>query len=302
MLKFKYENCFEPISVLEKEIFAIFCSLLFIYLLVFLVLWWIYSSLSIFKSDYPIIQNKAIHFFNDLDLWLKNQGIEGYKLIRPKINEILLKGSELIGLTLMTLSGIAGSLILATLYSFLMLIYRKNIYQAFELVLGEERKENTSSFFYSLSETLSGYILGVIKVQAIVFFIFWFLLSVSGLPHSLFFAFLAAFFNIIPYLGIFSVALIVSLYSFLMFENWSYSLWIIIIFWFIHVLEANIITPKLLGKIMNLNPLAALFFIILGGHLWGFSGMILALPVTATLRIILEHSKSLNAWALFLKG
>ncbi len=284
------------------ETLAISLALFFIYLIIFLVSWWTYSSLSVFQNDYPVIQNKATTFFNELDLWLKNKGIEGYELIKPKINEFLLKGSEWIGSILITLSSIAGNLILATIYAFLMLIYRKNIYIAFVSVLGENQKENTQSFFKKLSEILSGYILGVIQVQLIVFFILWILLGISGVSHSLFFAFLSAFLNIIPYLGIFSMGFLVSLYSVLMYGNWGFMIWVFTIFWFTHALESNFITPKLMGKIMNLNPLATIIFIILGGHLWGFAGMVLALPITATLRIILEHSRSLNAWALFLKG
>ncbi len=284
------------------EILAIILSLMSIYVLIFLISWWTYSSLSIFQTDYPIIQNKAITFFNEMDNWLKAEGIEGYDIVRSKLNEILIKGSEIIGSALVMLSSLAGNLILATIYSFLMLMYRKNIYIAFEAVLGEHQKENTSSFFGKLSTTLSGYILGVIQVQILVFCILWFLLGISGIGHSLFFAFLGAFLNIIPYLGIFSVGLAVSLYSVLMYGSWGFMVWAFIIFWITHVIEANFITPKIMGKIMNLNPLATIFFIILAGNLWGFSGMILALPITATLRIILEHSRSLNPWALFLKG
>lgn len=284
------------------ETVAIAFSLFFIYLMFFFVSWWIYNSLSIFQNDYPVIQNKAIIFFNEIDLRLKQEGIEGYEIIQSKINEILLKGSEFLGAILIILSGLAGNLILTTIYAFLILIYRKNIYLAFEAVLGEDHKERTQSFFQTLSKTLSGYIMGLIKVQMIVFFILWIFLAISGLDHSIFFAFLGAFLNVIPYLGIFSVGLIVSLYSILMYGSWSFMLWVFIIFWLCHALEANWITPKLMGKIMNLNPLATVLFIILGGHLWGFAGMILALPITATLRIILEHSRSLNAWALFLRG
>lgn len=284
------------------EVIAIVLCLLSIYLFIFLISWWIYNSLSIFQNDYPIIQNKAILFFNELDHRLKNEGIEAYKLIKPKVNEILIKGSEFIGYALITISGLAGNLILATIYAFLMLIYRQNIYQAFEAVMGENQKQNTQSFFKKLSQTLSGFITGILQVQIIVFLILWILLGISGVHHSLFFAFLGAFFNIVPYLGIFSVGILVSLYSILMYGSWGFMIWVFIIFWLTHALEANFITPKIMGKIMNLNPLATIIFIILGGHLWGLAGMILALPLTATLRILLEHSRSLNAWALFLKG
>jgi len=282
------------------ETLSITVSLLSIYLLIFLVSWWIYSSLSMFQSDYPVIQTKATHYLNKTDTFLKSNGMN-IDILQPKINEILLKGSEIIGSVLLSISGLAGKLVLATIYSFLMLVYRKNVYQAFEAILGEDRKENTSSFFSNLSETLSGYITGLLQVQFFVFIGLWILLAISGVTHSLFFAFLGAILNIIPYIGIFSVGILVSLYSLLMTGSWGFMVWVLIIFWIIHVLEANFITPKLMGKIMNLNPLATIIFIILGGHLWGFSGMILAIPVTATLRIILEHSTSLKAWALFLK-
>jgi hypothetical protein len=237
--------------------------------------------LTIFQNDYPILQTKAIQFLKDFDLWLHNYRFD-FDIFIPKMNEILLKGSEIIAITLLTVSGLAGNLILATVYAFLMLLYRRNI-------------------FKDLSETLSGYLMGLIKVQCIVFVIIWVLLTISGVPHSLFFALITAILNIIPYIGIFSVGITVALFSLLMFGSWGLMIWVFVIFWLTHVLEANWITPKIMGKIMNLNPLATILFIILGSHLWGFWGMILAIPMTATIRIILEHSRSLKKWALFLK-
>jgi predicted PurR-regulated permease PerM len=282
------------------ETLAILFCLVIVYALFFFFSWWLYQSLTIFQNDYPILQTKAIQFLKDFDLWLHNYRFD-FDIFIPKMNEILLKGSEIIGITLLTVSGLAGNLILATVYAFLMLLYRRNMYLAFESILGENRKENTYSFFKDLSETLSGYLMGLIKVQCIVFVIIWVLLTISGVPHSLFFALITAILNVIPYIGIFSVGITVALFSLLMFGSWGLMIWVFVIFWLTHVLEANWITPKIMGKIMNLNPLATILFIILGSHLWGFWGMILAIPMTATIRIILEHSRSLKKWALFLK-
>ena len=50
------------------------------------------------------------------------------------------------------------------------------------------------------------------------------------------------------------------------------------------------INPFVMGKITNLHPLVVLFAVLAGGHIWGTLGLILAVPIAATIRIFLEFS------------
>jgi predicted PurR-regulated permease PerM len=75
---------------------------------------------------------------------------------------------------------------------------------------------------------------------------------------------------------------------------------VVAIFAVVQYLEANIIFPKVVGQQLNLNTLAALMGILIGGLLWGVSGMVLVLPILGILRIISEEIPGLEALRIWL--
>jgi predicted PurR-regulated permease PerM len=57
------------------------------------------------------------------------------------------------------------------------------------------------------------------------------------------------------------------------------------------LIESNIITPKLVGERIGLHPVIVIFALLAGGQLFGFAGVLLALPVAATIAVGLRHIK-----------
>ncbi|MDO8549517.1 MAG: AI-2E family transporter, partial [Ignavibacteria bacterium] len=62
----------------------------------------------------------------------------------------------------------------------------------------------------------------------------------------------------------------------------------------IQTLFFNVIEPMVIGKRLNLNPLLILIALLIWGYLWGIIGMLLAIPLTAIVKIIISNSKSKN--------
>src|SRR6185312_9322340 len=71
-------------------------------------------------------------------------------------------------------------------------------------------------------------------------------------------------------------------------DSYWYAVGVMGVFLFVHILEGNVITPYVVGSKVSINPLAAVFSLLLFGKLWGLSGLILALPVTAICKIIFD--------------
>jgi len=65
-------------------------------------------------------------------------------------------------------------------------------------------------------------------------------------------------------------------------------------------IDNNFILPKLVASKVRINALISVIVVIVGGSLWGIPGMFLSIPVTAILKVILDHSKSLKPWGKFL--
>ncbi|MDX1381061.1 MAG: AI-2E family transporter, partial [Xanthomonadales bacterium] len=99
----------------------------------------------------------------------------------------------------------------------------------------------------------------------------------------------AGLLSIIPYLGTFvglAAALIAALVQ---FGDWLHVLLVFVVFGAGQTLEGMVLTPKLVGDRVGLHPVAVIFAVMAGGQLFGFLGLLLALPVAAALMVLLRH-------------
>ena len=68
----------------------------------------------------------------------------------------------------------------------------------------------------------------------------------------------------------------------------------------LHIFAINVLYPKLIGKRLQLNPLAVTIALLIWGWLWGAVGLILAVPLTAALKIIFDNVESLRPYGAWL--
>ena len=66
------------------------------------------------------------------------------------------------------------------------------------------------------------------------------------------------------------------------------------------MLENNLITPYIVGRQVQLNPLAVILIIILGGMIWGVSGMLLFIPLLGGIKLIFDETEGLQAYGYLL--
>jgi len=69
---------------------------------------------------------------------------------------------------------------------------------------------------------------------------------------------------------------------------------------FLHLFSLNVLYPTLIGKRLQLNPLAVTLGLLIWGWLWGAMGLILAIPLTAAMKIIFDHVESLKPYGAWL--
>ena len=68
----------------------------------------------------------------------------------------------------------------------------------------------------------------------------------------------------------------------------------------LHMFSVNVLFPKFVGKRLQLNPLAVTIALLLWGWLWGAMGLLLAIPITAGMKIIFDNVESLRAYGAWL--
>ena len=128
----------------------------------------------------------------------------------------------------------------------------------------------------------------MISLGAIYSIGLWFI----GLDFALLIGMLAGLASIVPYLG-FIVGIIVALIAaFFQFHDWHYLLYVLLVFSVGQVAESTFLTPKFVGDKIGLHPVAVIFAVIAGGHLFGFVGVLLALPVAAVLMVLMRFARA----------
>jgi predicted PurR-regulated permease PerM len=114
-----------------------------------------------------------------------------------------------------------------------------------------------------------------------------------GLPYFYFLGFISGFLSLMPYLGIL-LAMIPPLAAGMGVLNDTRLLIVAATVLGLHLLAMNVLYPKILGKRLQLNPLVVTISLLIWGFIWGAMGLILAVPIMATIKIICDHVTSLR--------
>jgi predicted PurR-regulated permease PerM len=185
------------------------------------------------------------------------------------------------------------SFFLCIIYVFLFLLYRSSFNSFMLLQAGPDNRKKVSDLLEKIQSLVQRYIYGMLSVILILGILNSTGLWIIGIRHPLFWGFLAAALAIIPYIGTFVGGLLPFLFALATTGEIWQPIAVVVLFGVVQALEGNFITPNVVGSAVNVNPLAAIIALLLGGKIWGISGMVLALPAIAVLKEIL---KQFDAW------
>ncbi len=189
---------------------------------------------------------------------------------------------------------------LLPIYSFLFLLYRSSFKQFLLIQFSEEKRLAISRILGEILRLAQNYIYGLLIVVFILGLLNSSGLWLIGLPYPLFWGFLAALLTIIPYIGTFIGGTLPFLYALLHFATLWQPMAVVAVFLVIQQLEGNLITPKVVGSSVKINPLVAIISLFVFGTIWGVAGLILALPMVGIIRLIMSHIEPLKPFAMLL--
>jgi predicted PurR-regulated permease PerM len=148
-------------------------------------------------------------------------------------------------------------------------------------------KENIVHLLATIDEKVGAYIRGTLMKCVFVGLLTWLGLSLLGMPFALMLGILAGTLNIILYVGPVAATIPALLLS-IMPGTPNFFI-ILLLYIFVQILDAFLFTPFFLGKATDLSPLTVIIIVLIGGQLMGLLGIILAIPITATLKVLLVH-------------
>jgi predicted PurR-regulated permease PerM len=151
-----------------------------------------------------------------------------------------------------------------------------------------------------IESSISTYLLTVAVVNviegAVVAVAMWLL----GMPSPILWGALVAFFEFMPYLGAITMVLILGVTAITVFDNVGHALLVPASFLLINLVQANFVSPVLVGHRLALNPVALLVGLTFFFWIWGIPGAFIAVPILATFKIFCDHIGSLAAVGEFL--
>ena len=138
-------------------------------------------------------------------------------------------------------------------------------------------------------EVLGAFLRGQLLVMIALGVIYTTGLWLVGLDFALLIGMFAGIVSFVPYLGLIVGILIAGVASILQLHGFAGVPWVIVVFVVGQMLEGMVLTPRLVGERIGLHPVAVIFGIMAGGQLYGFFGILLALPVAAVVMVLIRH-------------
>lgn len=136
---------------------------------------------------------------------------------------------------------------------------------------------------------LSGFFRGQLLVMLFLALYYAITLSLIGLQLGVVIGLIVGITSIVPYLGLLIGIVIAILAALVQYGSLSSVIWVVAVFCVGHSIENFYLTPKLIGDRIGLHPVIVIFAILAGGSLFGFFGVLLALPIAAIVMVLLRH-------------
>ena len=177
---------------------------------------------------------------------------------------------------------------------FFMLAAKREVWHGTLQLFPVSKRTQVKETLEDVRSVLRGYLAGMTVVTLLVIALSSLFFWMIGLEYPVLAGIVSGIFNMVPYIG----AVLAWLPPMIIgLVKWKTIGWFVVIagvLTAIHVCALNFLAPALVGRRVRLNAVAITIALLFWGWLWGGMGLILAIPITATLRVICDHTTTLR--------
>lgn len=138
-----------------------------------------------------------------------------------------------------------------------------------------------------VNKQFAGYVQGQVTVAIIVGIMFSIMFSLIGMPYAVTFGIMAGILNMVPYLGSFLAMVPVVILA--MVDGPFMVVKTLLVFMIEQTIEGRFVTPLVLGSKLNIHPITILFILLTSGSLFGIGGVLIGIPVYASIKVIVTE-------------
>jgi len=280
------------------RVLAVLLVIVILMVVLYAIGWFFYTSITSFIS--------VIGYYQDRLNIIINEIVNRYNL-PPNILEVLEPaGSLRSGIYNFSISFVtfAGQLIIVLFFVVFMLLENplseRKIRMAFP---ARSMQTRFGTIIKKINSQIARYLSVKLGISVATGFLVGFSLYFIGLDFYLMWGFLAILFNFIPNIGSAFIMIATILMSFIQFyPDWNPIVATLIAMPVIQLILGNFLDPKLQGNQLDLSPVIILVSLVFWGWIWGISGMLLAVPLTETIKIICGNVEMLKPLSILMSS
>lgn len=249
-----------------------------------------------FIDDWPsywqTIENKTSDFFNapifeQFSEPIENTINELFSSINTIAKSVSKNAFTGIGSVVGAVANIVVTIVTVPFILFYLLKDGKKLAPFATQFLPTKTRKKSIEILTDINKQLSSYVRGQVTVAIAVAFMFIIGFSVIGLNYSVTLGILAGFLNLVPYVG--SALATIPAIILALVDGPKMLIAVIIVFVLEQTIEGKFISPLVLGSQLDIHPITIIFVLLSAGKIFGIMGVILGIPVYATIKVVVTH-------------
>jgi len=253
-----------------------------------------------FTDQMPVLQKKSAELMSRLQQELVRQ----FNIPLERQNQYIVEAKAgikpLVGQLLGTFVGTLTTAFLLPVYTFLILYYKTLILNFFYEIFAEENAEEVSTVLRQVKGAIQSYMYGLLLEGLIVATMNTVALLILGVPYAVLLGVLGALLNVLPFVGGVLAALLPILIATITKDGIHTQIGVAISYIVIQFIDNHFLIPYIVSSKVKINALVSIIAVLLGGAVWGFSGMFLSIPFIGVLKIIFDRIPELKPWGKLL--
>lgn len=242
------------------------------------------------------IENTITNLTDQVAVFLDGHGMDSSKILKPSNLTSQLNLNfipNFLNSILATVSSFGMGLASVLFITFFFLKDRLMFTRMSKSILPEEHSDRILNSLDKINHLLSRYFIGLLLQLFIVFILYLIVLLIFGIDNAFVIAFLCAVLNIIPYIGPLIASVLAAILTMInnlggdfQSEILPTTIYVLIGFWIVQVIDNNVSQPFIFSNSVNSHPLEIFLVILIAGFLFGIMGMIIAVPLFTILKVV----------------
>ncbi|GAA6767121.1 AI-2E family transporter [Flavobacterium johnsoniae] len=284
---------------LPRHLAAIICMAVFLSFIVGILVFISYQ-VTYMANDFDTIKKNANSFIIEIHKFIRENfeiSIGDQKKYLDSVTKDSVKnGQAKLGSAIISISDVLLDSTIIIIYTFLFLIYKEHFKLFLAKLISKENHSILKDILSQIKVSINNYIVSLIIEMIVVSVLTGLGLWIIGIKYFILLGLITGILNLIPYIGILVAGIITVLASLTGSAEISMILGILIVNIIVQFIDNNLLVPLIINTKVEINAFVSIMGIIVGGAAAGISGMFLAIPLLAILKIIFDRIESLEPW------